>query len=199
MLAVSSSISIRQNQIDTVLVDAATNETGTFTDRTVTNNTVPPNSDATGVPAITAANAFRVPGVLTANKGTITDSNGLPEESTFTWQWVQVDGMTETNITGATSQTYTLAAADVGKTIKVKASFTDNNSYSEGPLTSVVTSTILAAATCNAPTYTGGATQIWTGKVGVEPSPAGDLEVWPESHWPGFALLQVDVLQSYTA
>ena len=25
------------------------------------------------------------------------------------------------------------------------------------------------------------------------------LEVWPESHWPGFALLQVDVLQSYTA
>ena len=25
------------------------------------------------------------------------------------------------------------------------------------------------------------------------------LEVWPESHWPGFAPLQVDVLQSYTA
>ena len=25
------------------------------------------------------------------------------------------------------------------------------------------------------------------------------LEVWPESHWPGFALRQVDVLQSYTA
>ena len=26
-----------------------------------------------------------------------------------------------------------------------------------------------------------------------------DLEVWPESHWSGFALRQVDVLQSYTA
>ena len=25
------------------------------------------------------------------------------------------------------------------------------------------------------------------------------LEVWPESHWPGFALCQADVLQSYTA
>ena len=25
------------------------------------------------------------------------------------------------------------------------------------------------------------------------------LEVWPESHWPGFALRQVDVFQSYTA
>ena len=26
-----------------------------------------------------------------------------------------------------------------------------------------------------------------------------DLEVWPESHWLGFALRQPDVLQSYTA
>ena len=25
------------------------------------------------------------------------------------------------------------------------------------------------------------------------------LEVWPESHWPGFALRQADVLQSHTA
>ena len=25
------------------------------------------------------------------------------------------------------------------------------------------------------------------------------LEVWPESHWPGFALRHADVLQSYTA
>ena len=25
------------------------------------------------------------------------------------------------------------------------------------------------------------------------------LEVWPESHWPGFALHQADVFQSYTA
>ena len=25
------------------------------------------------------------------------------------------------------------------------------------------------------------------------------LEVWPESHWPGFALRQADAVQSYTA
>ena len=25
------------------------------------------------------------------------------------------------------------------------------------------------------------------------------LEVWPESHWPGFALRQADVLQVYLA
>ena len=30
-------------------------------------------------------------------------------------------------------------------------------------------------------------------------APVDVLEVWPESHWPGFALRQVDVLQSYTA
>ena len=128
------------------------------------------NTTATGVPAITVPNVFRVPAVLTANKGTIADSNGLPEESTFTWQWVRVDGMTETNITGATAKTYTLIAADVGKTINVKASFTDTASNSEGPLTSPATSTILAATTCNAPTYTGGATQIWTSKMALAPS-----------------------------
>ena len=32
----------------------------------------------------------------------------------------------------------------------------------------------------------------------ILPKPA-NIEVWPESHWPGFALRQVDVLQSYTA
>ena len=128
---------------------------------------------ATGVPAITAANAFRVPGVLTANKGTIADTDGLPLESTFTWQWVQVDGMTETDIVSATSQTYTLTDADVGKKIKVKASFTDTGTTpnAEGPLTSVAypsTGSVTAASTCNAPaSYPGGATQIWTGEVTV--------------------------------
>ena len=33
----------------------------------------------------------------------------------------------------------------------------------------------------------------------IKPMVHRALEVWPESHWPGFALLQVDVLQSYTA
>ena len=125
-------------------------------------------SAATGVPAITPANAFRVPAVLTANKGSIADANELPLESTFTWQWVQIEGMTETNIINATSQTYTLVVADVGKTIKVKASFTDNTGNSEGPLTSEATPTITAAATCNAPSYPERERQIWTGKVTVQ-------------------------------
>ena len=41
----------------------------------------------------------------------------------------------------------------------------------------------------------------WKGASGatVQRQTMMNLEVWPESHWPGFALLQVDVLQSYTA
>ena len=54
----------------------------------------------------------------------------------------------------------------MGKTIKVKASFTDSARNAEGPLTSAATSAITAAATCAVPTsYPGGATQLWTGKV----------------------------------
>ena len=47
-----------------------------------------------------------------------------------------MDGGTETDISGETASTYTLAMADLGKTVKVTASFTDNVGYAEGPLTS---------------------------------------------------------------
>ncbi len=145
------------------------NGTGPASDTAVATIT----SAANGAPAITPANAFRVPGVLTANKGTIADADGLPLESTFTWQWVQVEGMTETDIAGATSQTYTLTAADVGKKIKVKVSFTDTGTTpnAEGPLTSAAypsSGSVSAASTCNAPaSYPGGAAQIWTGRVTI--------------------------------
>ena len=68
--------------------------------------------------------------ILTASKGNIADSNGIPSGA-FTYQWVRVDGTTETDIPGATSATYTLTAADAGNTVKVKMSFTDDNGYPE--------------------------------------------------------------------
>ena len=43
---------------------------------------------------------------------------------------------TDSNISGETSRTYTLTAADEGNKVKVKARFTDNAGYAEGPLTS---------------------------------------------------------------
>ena len=43
---------------------------------------------------------------------------------------------TYTDIPGATTETYTLTASDLGKQIKVKVSFTDSRGHAEGPLTS---------------------------------------------------------------
>ncbi len=108
--------------------------------------------DATGKPTISAPNLFRVPAVLFASKGSIADTDGLPtEDSKFTWQWVRVDGSTETDIAGAAGKAYRLTVADVGKKIKVKVSFTDAAVNSEGPLKSDATATITAASSCNSP------------------------------------------------
>ncbi len=125
--------------------------------------------DATGTPTVTVLNAFRVPAVLTASKGSIADTDGLPDESTFTWQWIRVDGTDGTNIPGATGKTYTLTDGDAGKTIKVKASFTDSASNQETRTSTAYpgSGSVLARAECNAPTYIGGAAQIWTATVTV--------------------------------
>ena len=53
-------------------------------------------------------------------------------------------------ISGATGSSYTLAAADVGKTIKVRVVFTDDAGNEES-LTSAATSEVVAAATPNSP------------------------------------------------
>ena len=79
---------------------------------------------------------------LTAGTSEISDRNGKSKAENgevgfaYTYQWVRVDGGTETDISGETASTYTLAMADLGKTVKVTASFTDNVGYAEGPLTS---------------------------------------------------------------
>ena len=81
------------------------------------------NTAATGAPAI--AGTSRVGDVLTASIGTVTDTDMLPQASAFAWQWLRVDGATETPIEGATGTTYTPVADDVGKTLKVRLRFTD--------------------------------------------------------------------------
>ena len=91
------------------------------------------SATATGKPAISGT-VPQVGQALTATKGTVDDDDGVP--GTFTYQWVRVDGGGESDISGATSSTYTLSAADVGKLIKVKMSFTDGDGNDEGPLAS---------------------------------------------------------------
>ena len=119
---------------------------------------------ATGKPSIWGT--AKVGHKLTASTGGIRDADGLP--STFTWQWIRVDGSSESNIASATSSSYTLVAADQGKTVKVKVGFTDSESNAES-LTSDATGAVEAAVTevCNAPDF-GTRRPIWTGTITVE-------------------------------
>ena len=96
------------------------------------------NTAATGAPTITGT--AQVGKRLTAVTTGIDDDDGLTNVG-YTYQWIRVDGGTETDITGANSSTYTLRFADQGKTIKVRVSFTDDGSNAE-TLTSAATATV---------------------------------------------------------
>ena len=88
------------------------------------------NTPAMGKPSITGT--AQVGQTLTAATTGIADTDGKTKAENgdtgyaYTYQWVRVDGSNETDITGAASKTYIPAAADVGKTIKVQVSFTDD-------------------------------------------------------------------------
>ena len=129
------------------------------------------NAPAAGVPAVTAPNAFRVPAVLGVDLSGITDADGttnIASSATYKWQWFAADGTTLDTDSIGTDATYTLTDADAGKTLKVVVSFTDDGGNSEGPLTSAATRAITAAASCAAPTLTGGAVFLGPArKVGV--------------------------------
>ena len=100
------------------------------------------NSPATGGPAITGT--AQVGETLTADTAGIADADGL-SGSTFSYQWIANDGATDADITGATDSTYVLAAADEGKTIKVRVTFTDDADNDE-TLTSAATAAVAAAS-----------------------------------------------------
>ena len=104
-----------------------------------------PNTAPTGLPTISGT--ARVDETLAADTSDIADDDGLTNVS-YTYQWISNDGNTDTDIAGQTDSTYTLVAADAGKTIKVKVSFTDDANNSE-TLTSDATATV--AARLNSP------------------------------------------------
>ena len=88
------------------------------------------NTPATGLPTITGT-ATAVGDMLTAVTTGISDGNGLTSVS-YSYQWIRGDDMAvETDISSATSSTYTLVAADVGKHFKVKVTFQDNDEFDE--------------------------------------------------------------------
>ena len=100
------------------------------------------NTPASGPPTISGT--VQVGQTLAASTMDITDPDGLTTSYGF-HQWIANDGTSDSDIAGATASTYTLVARDVGKTIKVKVSFTDDRGNEE-TLTSDATETILPRA-----------------------------------------------------
>ena len=105
------------------------------------------NNPATGAPTISGTT--QVGETLTADISGIADADGLSGE-TFTYQWVSSDGTTDTDIENATGSTYTLIAADQGKSVKVSVTFTDDGGNEE-TLTSAPTGPVLGDGLPGAP------------------------------------------------
>ena len=78
---------------------------------------------------VTVTGIPQVGETLTADLTNITDPNRVEDLPTYSYQWIRMDGMDETEIDDATSATYELVADDAGKTIKVKVSYTDLDSF----------------------------------------------------------------------
>ena len=106
------------------------------------------NTPATGRPTITGTAREGV--MLSADKGTITDVDGTTKADNrdagyaYTYQWVLVEGGSETDIAGGTGSTYTPVATDAGNKIKVRASFTDDRNKDE------MRTSVATAAICDA-------------------------------------------------
>jgi len=86
---------------------------------------------------------------LTAN---VTDENYV--STTITYQWIRIDGNTETDIVGGNNQTYQLVQLDVYKKIKVRAQYTDDDNYTHD-ISSVPTSNIVSTNSLGIITITG--------------------------------------------
>ena len=97
-----------------------------------------PNSPATGAPTISGT--AQVGETLTVDTSDIADADGM-SGAVFSYQWL-ANGA---DVAGATSDTYTPVADDVGKAIKVKVSFRDDKNHPES-LTSAATAAVATAA-----------------------------------------------------
>ena len=96
------------------------------------------NNPATGEPTISGT--AQVGETLTADTSGIADADGLVN-ATYSYQWLA----DAADIAGATASTYSLVAADAGKTIRVRVGFTDDDGNPES-LTSAATNPVEAEA-----------------------------------------------------
>ena len=99
-----------------------------------------PNTQATGLPTVSGTPQVGV--TLTADTSAIADADGLTRVS-YSYQWIANNGTADTDLQDATARTYTPRVNDVGKTIRVKVSFSDDADNGES-LTSIATAAVAA-------------------------------------------------------
>ena len=122
----------------TVTAEDASTQTYTVTVTRAATDVVP---NATGKPGITGA--AQVGMTLTAGTADIMDADGLTAPG-YTYQWLQEGS----DISGQTSSTYTPTSSDIGKNIKVKVEFTDDDNNAESLTSDETTAVVPAAITC---------------------------------------------------
>ena len=99
------------------------------------------NTEPSGSPAI--AGTPEVGGTLTASVDGIEDGDGL-DNATFAYQWLTDDAAVD----GATGTTYEVTPGDVGRTLKVRVTFTDDGGTAE-TLDSAATEAVVAPLTAS--------------------------------------------------
>jgi len=102
------------------------------------------NDLPTGVPTIDDTTP-RVAQVLTASPAGIVDNDGLVGV-TFSYQWQSFEIGAWANIPGATSSTYTPALTELGETLRVRVTYTDNNGTAESVFSAATTAVAAANA-----------------------------------------------------
>ena len=96
-----------------------------------------PNSAPTGAPTISETS--QVGETLTADTSAIVDEDGL-ENVSYRYQWLAGGS----DIAGATGSSYTLTSSELGQSIQVRVTFSDDRGNEE-TLTSVATDTVAVA------------------------------------------------------
>ena len=117
--------------------------------------TAPRNLPATGAPGVSNAFPPMTGRTLSAEvPGAIADPNGLTMPG-WTYQWVRgrEDGDGGEDIPGATGARYTLAAADIGHTVRVRVSFTDDDGHGS-TIDSAPTGVVVAGVAATSGTVT---------------------------------------------
>ena len=108
-------------------------------DPAVSTETTETDSNDAPTGSVTISGTVTEGEVLTAETGTLADSDGLGDLS---YQWQRSDGQGNfVDIADATGQTYTLGDDDVGQTVQVQVSYTDGNNTDES-LTSAATGAV---------------------------------------------------------